>query len=41
MKGVLPRFAFLAPLAAMTLSFYEGFGKAIVSKKLGVPASEL
>ena len=41
MKGVLPRVAFLAPLAAMTLSFYEGFGKAIVSKKLGVPASEL
>jgi len=41
MKGVLPRVAFLAPLAAMTLSLYEAFGKELVSKRLQVPASEL
>jgi solute carrier family 25 S-adenosylmethionine transporter 26 len=41
MKGVLPRVAFLAPLAAMTLSLYEGFGKELVAKRTGVPASSL
>ena len=41
MKGVVPRVVFLAPLAAMTLSLYEAFGKALVSQRLQVPASEL
>lgn len=41
MKGVLPRVAFLAPLAAMTLSLYEGFGKELVAKRTGVAASSL
>ena len=41
MKGVLPRVAFLAPLAAMTLSLYEAFGKELVAKRTGVLASEL
>ena len=41
MKGVLPRVAFLAPLAAMTLSLYEAFGKELVAKRTGVPASSL
>jgi solute carrier family 25 S-adenosylmethionine transporter 26 len=41
MKGVLPRVVFLAPLAAMTLSLYEAFGKELVSKRLQVPVSEL
>ena len=41
MKGVLPRVAFLAPLAAMTLSLYEAFGKELVSKRLQVPVGEL
>merc|ERR1719217_1458613 len=36
MKGVVPRVCFLAPLAAMTLSLYERFGKEIVSRKTGV-----
>ena len=34
MKGVVPRVAFLAPLAAITLSLYETFGKALVSRRL-------
>ena len=33
--------AFLAPLAAMTLSLYEAFGKELVAKRTGVLASEL
>jgi solute carrier family 25 S-adenosylmethionine transporter 26 len=41
MKGVVPRIVFLAPLAAMTLSLYEAFGMALVSRRLQVPASEL
>jgi len=41
MKGVVPRVMFLAPLAALTLSLYEGFGKALVSKRLGIPIAEL
>jgi len=41
MKGVVPRVMFLAPLAAMTLSLYEAFGKAMVSQRLGVAASDL
>jgi len=34
MKGVFPRVMFLAPLAALTLSLYEGFGKALVVRRL-------
>jgi solute carrier family 25 S-adenosylmethionine transporter 26 len=41
MKGVVPRVAFLAPMAALTLSLYEGFGKALVSQRTGIPVSEL
>lgn len=41
MKGVLPRIAFLAPLAALTLSLYEIFGKMLVSGRLHIPVSEL
>lgn len=41
MKGVVPRVAFLAPLAAMTLSFYEYFGKRIISSKTGIPVADL
>ena len=41
MKGVLPRVAFLAPLAAMTLSLYEAFGKELVSRRLKVPVADL
>jgi len=41
MKGVVPRVMFLAPLAALTLSLYEGFGKQLVSKRLGVPVASL
>lgn len=41
MKGVVPRVVFLAPLAAMTLSLYEAFGKALVSQRLQLPVSEL
>eukprot|EP00322_Chrysochromulina_rotalis_P002901 CAMPEP_0115857828 /NCGR_PEP_ID=MMETSP0287-20121206/15779_1 /TAXON_ID=412157 /ORGANISM="Chrysochromulina rotalis, Strain UIO044" /LENGTH=296 /DNA_ID=CAMNT_0003312065 /DNA_START=19 /DNA_END=909 /DNA_ORIENTATION=- len=41
MRGVVPRVAFLAPLAAMTLSLYEAYGRQIVSKRLGVPADSL
>jgi solute carrier family 25 S-adenosylmethionine transporter 26 len=41
MKGVVPRVAFLAPLAAMTLSFYEYFGKRIISSKTGIPIADL
>ena len=39
MKGVVPRVAFLAPLAAMTLSLYEAFGKELVSRRTGVPVA--
>eukprot|EP00316_Scyphosphaera_apsteinii_P001699 CAMPEP_0119298684 /NCGR_PEP_ID=MMETSP1333-20130426/850_1 /TAXON_ID=418940 /ORGANISM="Scyphosphaera apsteinii, Strain RCC1455" /LENGTH=293 /DNA_ID=CAMNT_0007299855 /DNA_START=8 /DNA_END=889 /DNA_ORIENTATION=- len=41
MKGVLPRIAFLAPLAALTLTFYEVIAKQLVSRRLQVPASSL
>jgi solute carrier family 25 S-adenosylmethionine transporter 26 len=41
MKGVVPRVMFLAPLAAMTLSLYEGFGKQLVSKRTGIPVADL
>ena len=41
MKGVVPRCAFLAPLAAMTLSLYEGFAKQLVSTRTGVPVNML
>ena len=41
MKGVIPRVAFLAPLAAMTLSLYEAFGKELVSRRTGVPVALL
>jgi len=41
MKGVLPRVVFLAPLAAMTLSLYEAFGKELVSRRLKVPVADL
>ena len=41
MKGVVPRVCFLAPLAALTLSLYEGFGKQLVSQRTGVPVAEL
>ena len=29
------------PLAALTLSLYEGFGKQLVSQRTGVPVAEL
>ena len=41
MKGVLPRVAFLAPLAALTLSLYEVFGEMLVSSRLEIASSEL
>jgi len=41
MKGVVPRIVFLAPLAAMTLSLYEAFGKQLVSRRLNVPVADL
>ena len=41
MKGVVPRVMFLAPLAALTLSLYEGFAKQLVSKRTGVPVEQL
>jgi solute carrier family 25 S-adenosylmethionine transporter 26 len=41
MKGVVPRCMFLAPLAGLTLSFYESFAKQLVSLRTGVPAAEL
>ena len=41
MKGVVPRCLFLAPLAALTLSLYEGFAKELVSKRTGVPVALL
>lgn len=41
MKGVLPRVAFLAPLAALTLSLYDGFAKALVSQRTGVAVADL
>ena len=41
MKGVVPRCMFLAPLAAMTLSLYEAFGKQLVSQRTGVPVAML
>ena len=40
MKGVVPRVAFLAPLAALTLSLYEAYARELVGRRLGVaPAS--
>ncbi len=33
MKGVVPRVLYLAPLASMTLSFYEAFGQAIIKAR--------
>jgi solute carrier family 25 S-adenosylmethionine transporter 26 len=41
MKGVVPRVMFLAPLAALTLSLYEGFAKQLVSQRTGIPVAEL
>ena len=41
MKGVVPRVAFLAPLAALTLGLYEGFAKQLVSSRTGVPVALL
>ncbi|KAL1527788.1 hypothetical protein AB1Y20_009172 [Prymnesium parvum] len=41
MKGVLPRVAFLAPLAALTLGLYDSFAKTLVSQRLGVPVQSL
>jgi len=41
MKGVVPRVMFLAPLAALTLSFYEAIGKQLVSARLDVPVAAL
>jgi solute carrier family 25 S-adenosylmethionine transporter 26 len=41
MKGVVPRCAFLAPLAAITLSMYEFIGKRLVAQRLDVPAADL
>ena len=41
MKGVLPRVAFLAPLAALTLSLYEAFAKELVAARLQVPVASL
>ena len=41
MKGVVPRVMFLAPLAAMTLSLYEGFAKQLVSARTGIPLAQL
>jgi len=41
MKGVVPRVMFLAPLAALTLSLYEGFAKQLVSRRTGVPIASL
>jgi len=41
MKGVIPRVLFLAPLAALTLSLYEAFGKAIVAQRLQVSVADL
>jgi len=41
MKGVVPRVMFLAPLAALTLSLYEAFGKQLVSARTGVPVAQL
>ena len=40
-QGVVPRVMFLAPLAALTLSFYEGFAKTLVSQRLNIPADQL
>lgn len=41
MKGVVPRVMYLAPLAAVTLSLYEAFGKKLVSKRLDIPVLEM
>merc|ERR1711934_1009551 len=41
MKGVVPRVMFLAPLAALTLSFYEKFAMLLVSSRLRVPLDTL
>ena len=40
MKGVVPRVAFLAPLAALTLSFYEAIGNELVRAASRRTASE-
>eukprot|EP00965_Chrysotila_dentata_P221759 6192563-Pleurochrysis_carterae.AAC.4 len=34
LQGVVPRAAYLAPLASLTLAFYEFFAKALVAKRL-------
>mmetsp|Transcript_60124 Transcript_60124/g.137876 ORF Transcript_60124/g.137876 Transcript_60124/m.137876 type:complete len:298 (-) Transcript_60124:201-1094(-) len=39
MKGLLPRIAYLAPMASLTLSFYESFGKALLLKRLQAEAA--
>jgi hypothetical protein len=41
MKGVVPRVVFLAPLAAMTLSLYEAYGRRLVGTRLGVDPKNL
>jgi solute carrier family 25 S-adenosylmethionine transporter 26 len=41
MKGVVPRVAFLAPLAAMTLALYEAYARQLVGARLGVAPSSL
>ena len=41
MKGVVPRCAFLAPMAAITLALYESFAKQLVAKRLAVPVADL
>ena len=41
MKGVVPRVVFLAPLAAMTLSLYEAYGRRLVGTRLGVDPKSL
>ncbi|KAK7241025.1 S-adenosyl-L-methionine transmembrane transporter [Aureococcus anophagefferens] len=41
MKGVVPRVAFLAPLAAITLSLYETFGKASLARLAEIPGPPL
>jgi len=41
MKGVLPRVAFLAPLAALTLGLYDAFAKQLVAQRTGVAVADL
>ena len=40
-QGVVPRVMFLAPLASITLSFYEKFAMLLVSARLRVPLDSL